>query len=75
MVINEEWFYDTNLTDGAIFLMSLIKRKKSKNQLKNLPCDTNQHIWGIAMYNGWNTHIFQILRGEHDGKFISNEIF
>ena len=27
------------------------------------------------MYNGWNTHIFQILRGEHDGKFISNEIF
>ena len=30
VVIEEEWFADTNLTDGAIFPMSLIKRAKSR---------------------------------------------
>ena len=30
VVIEEEWFADTNLTDGAIFPTALIKRAKSR---------------------------------------------
>ena len=37
-----------------------------------IPHDTKQRIRKIAINNGWNTHIFQILREKHDGNFLFN---
>ena len=43
MVIEEDYFDDMKLTDGAIFTTALIKRAKSRvNQKVNFPHDTNQ---------------------------------
>ena len=58
-----------NLTNGATFLMALIKRAKTRFNFKNL-CDSKRHIQEIAINNGWNMHIFQILREKRDGNFI-----
>ena len=45
MVIEEEWFDETNLTDGSIFPAALIKRAKTRvNQKINFPRDTKQRI-------------------------------
>ena len=58
MVIEEEWFDDMNLTDGATFPTALIKRAKSRfNKKINLPYDTKRCIREISINNGWNRHI------------------
>ena len=36
----------------------------------NFPRKTKEHKQEIAIKNGWNTRIFQILRDIHDGNFI-----
>ena len=54
MVIEEEWFSDMNLTDGATFPTALIKREKSIFNFEN-PCDTKQRILIILINNGCNT--------------------
>ena len=41
MGIEEEWFYDMNLTDGATFSPVLMKFAKTRiNHEMNFPCDT-----------------------------------
>ena len=56
VVIEEECFYDMNLTDGATFTTALIERKNSIiNKKNNIPRDTKRNILKIAIKNGWNT--------------------
>ena len=78
VAIEEEWFDDMNLTDGATFLTALIKHAKSRfNQKIKFPCDTKRRKQEITINNGWNVLIVQRLREKHDGiilfrvKFIS----
>ena len=60
VVIEEEWFDDMNLTDGATFTMDLIKRAKNMvNQKIFFMRDTKWRIQGIAIKNGSNTQIFR----------------
>ena len=41
VVIEEEWFYDMNVTDTSTFQMAIIKHAKSRfNQKINFPRDT-----------------------------------
>ena len=71
MVVEEEWFDDMNVNDGATFPTDLIKREKSRiDQNNNFPCDTKRCIRQIAINNGLNTCIVQILGDKRDGKFI-----
>ena len=50
VVIEEEWFADTNLTDGATSLKALIKCEKLRfNQKTNFPPDIKQHILKIKI--------------------------
>ena len=45
VVVEEEWFADMDLTDGATFPMALTKQSKSRsNQKIKFPCDTKQYI-------------------------------
>ena len=55
-MIEEEYFYDMNLTCGATFPVALIKRAKTRFNLKN-PRDTKRRIREITINNTWNTHI------------------
>ena len=76
MVIEEEWFYNMNLTQGATFLMDLIISTKNRvNQKTVFQRDTNQHIREITISNGCNTQIVHILCEMCDGNFIFNGIF
>ena len=60
-----------NLTDGATFLMALIKRAKSRfNQKIKFPRNTKQRICETEIKNGWNPQVVNTLREESDGKFI-----
>ena len=66
------------LNDGATFITPLIKLATTRvNQNINFRRDTKRHIRYIAINNGWNTQIFQLLREMHDeifivkGKFLS----
>ena len=50
MVIEEEWFYDINLTGGSTFPPALIKCAKFRfNKQKYFPRDTNQRIRKIVI--------------------------
>ena len=50
MVIEEEWFDDMNLTDGATFPMDLIKHTKTTvNQKIKNSRDTMKHIGEIVI--------------------------
>ena len=40
MFIEEEWFDNNNLTDGAYFLTYYIKRSKTRFNEENIPRDT-----------------------------------
>ena len=62
MIIEEEWFDDMNLTDGATFPQALIKRAKNRFNKNIFLRDTKQHIREIATRSGWNTYSVQILR-------------
>ena len=76
MVIEEEWFDDMILTDGATFPTPLIKRAETRvNQKIKFSHDTKQCIREIAIKNGWNTHILQIFREICDVNVFSKEIF
>ena len=56
MLIEEEWFYNINLTDGESFTAALVQRTKTKvNQRMKFLHDTKRRIWEIAINNGWNT--------------------
>ena len=71
MVIEEEWFDNNNLTDGATFPTTLIKCAKTiSNHKINFQHDTKLRIWGISINNGWNKQIVQILREKRDGNFL-----
>ena len=71
MVIEKEWFDDMNLTGGATFLIALIKHAKYRlNQKINSPRDIKRGIQEIAINNGWNTHIFWILREKRNVDFL-----
>ena len=71
MVIEEECFGDTNLTDEATFPTFLIKLAKTiVNQKINFPRDTKQRKWEIAIKNGQNTQIFRILRDIRDRNLL-----
>ena len=60
-----------NLTDGANFLVALIKREKPRfNQKIKFPCDTKRRTRKITINNGWLKQVIQILREERDGEFI-----
>ena len=59
VVIEEAWFSDTNIYDIYIFILAFIKLSKIRNKKKS--CDKKRCICNIAMNNGWNTHISQIL--------------
>ena len=76
MVIEGEWFDDTNLTDGATFKTAMIIcAKKRFNQKIKFPCDIKRRIREISINNGCNTQIFQILRDIRDGNFLFNGDF
>ena len=52
MVIEEEWFDDTDLIDGETFLMALTKLAKYRfNKESNFPGDKKRRIWEIAINN------------------------
>ena len=52
MVVEGECFDGMNLTDGATFLIPLIKHAKTRvNQKINFPRDTKRHIQEIAIKN------------------------
>ena len=71
MVIEEEWFDDMNLTDGETFPTTLIKFTKTRvNQKIKFLRDTKRRIQEIAINNGWNTHIVQILHEIRDINFL-----
>ena len=71
VVIEEEWFIDMKLTDGATFPTALIKRAKLIfNQKMKIPRDTEQHTQEISTNNGWNTQVIQILREDRGGKCL-----
>ena len=71
MVIEEEWFYDMILTDGATFPTALIKRAKYIfSQKIKFPRNTKQRIWEISINNGWKTHIVQIFHEKRNGNFL-----
>ena len=58
MVIEEEWFYDMNLTCSVTFTPALINYVKLRlNKNINFPRDTNQHIYNISI-EMVGTHIF-----------------
>ena len=44
--------------------------KTRVNQKINFPCETKRRMQEIAIKNGWNTHIVQILCEIRDGNFI-----
>ena len=63
-----------NLTDGATFPTTLIKRVKNRvNQKINLPCDTKRRIRETAINNVWNTQLVQILREKRDKTIFSKK--
>ena len=69
--MGEEWFDSINLTDGETFPKALIKRTKSiVHQKIKLQHDTKRGIREIAIKNGWNTPILQILSEKRDGVFF-----
>ena len=71
VIIEEDWFGDMKLTDGATFPTALIKRAKLIfNQKMKIPRDTEQHTQEISTNNGWNTQVIQILREEPGGKCL-----
>ena len=71
MVIEEEYFDDMNLTDDTTFLTAPTKRAKTRfNQNNNNCCDTKRNIREIAINNGWNTQVIQILCEKRNGKFL-----
>ena len=56
------------LTDGATITRDMIKREKYIfNQEIKFPRYTKRRIQKIAVKNGWNTQIVQILREISDG--------
>ena len=70
VVIEEEWFADINLTDGAIFTPALIKREKSRlNPKIYFPFNTKWCIRYIAINNGCNKKVVKILCEESGGDF------
>ena len=75
VVIEEEWFDDMNLTSGATFPESLIKRAKTRINKNNFPRDTEQRIRQIEINNGWNIQVVEILREIRDGNLFSMGIF
>ena len=71
MFIEEEWFADMNLPDGKTFPTALIKRSKYIiNQCFSFSRDKNQLMQEIAINNGWNTQIVQVLHQKCDGVFL-----
>ena len=71
MIIDEEWFDDIILTDGATFTMPLIKCAKTRvNQKIKFPCNTKRCIQAILINKYCNTSIVQILREISYGDFI-----
>ena len=71
IVIEGEYFDDMDLTDGATFLTDLIKRAKNRvNKRIIFPRDTRRRIRDIAINNGRNTQIVQILYEIHDRNFL-----
>ena len=64
-----------NLTEGATFLMDLIKIAKTRVNPKKNPRDTKQYIPEIIEINCWNTQIFQILCEICDRNFIFKKSF
>ena len=64
-----------NLINGATFMTAMIKPSKSRfNQKIKFSCGKEWRIWEIAINNGWNTQIVQILHGKRMGVFFSKEI-
>ena len=62
VVIEKEWCSDVNETDGATFLLALIKLSKNRiNKETKFPHNTKELIQIVAVNNSCNTHIFQIL--------------
>ena len=60
-----------SLTDSATFPTALIKYEKSRiNQKIKFPRDTKQVIRKIAIKNGWNTRIVQIMCEKCDSTFL-----
>ena len=49
--------------------------KRIKSIKKKFMRDTNRRIWVIAINNGWNTHIVQILREIRDDDFLFKRKF
>ena len=61
-----------NLTDGSTFTTPLIKCAITRGNKKiKSTGDTTRRIRDIAINNGWNTQIFQILCDIRDGKILS----
>ena len=70
LVIEEEWISYTNLTDGATFLLKLIKHEETIiNHKIDFRCDKEQYVCTIALNSGCKTQIVQILHKECDRKF------
>ena len=65
-----------NLTDSLTFLTSMINCSKTAFNYNNrIRCDTKRRIQKIAIHNGWNTHIVQILLDKRDGNCFQKKIF
>ena len=72
--IEEEWFDDTHLTNGATFLTALIKRAKYRfNHEITLPCETKLCILEMASNNGKKKVSIYCVRNKMDD-FVLNEI-
>ena len=62
LVIEEEWFSYTNLSDGNTFSTALIKRAPLRfNQKINSSPDTKQQIQTIAIKSFWNAQVENIF--------------
>ena len=71
MVIEKERFDYIKLTYCETFTVDLIKRAESRsNKSINFPHDTKRCIWEIAINNGWNIYIIQILCVKYVGNFL-----
>ena len=52
VVIEEDWFSNNDITDSATFPTDLIKSAKYRfNKKINVPYETKQRIWEIAINN------------------------
>ena len=73
VVVEERWFSFMNLSDDDTFPSALIKRAKIRiNQKIKFLHDTKHRVCTIAINNGWNNHIVQIVIEECDGNFCSS---